>query len=145
MNNMSKLAEHIIAIANQEVDRITNLQLQKVIYFVIGDYIAANGLDSFIRDLYDEKMEAWQYGPVLRSEYFKNSIYGSMKIRRDVEMFEEMHAFDDFINNRIRESLGSLIDESHEHSKWKNNKSCIILNTKPIYYELEDFEYEFAS
>ncbi|HDH4577414.1 TPA: hypothetical protein PI184_002771, partial [Staphylococcus aureus] len=82
---MSSLASHTINVANNSRGRITNLELQKVLYFIIGDYISNHGIDEFIRNVYDERMEAWQYGPVLRSEYFKNSIYGSTKIRRNPE------------------------------------------------------------
>ncbi|WP_204243427.1 Panacea domain-containing protein [Mammaliicoccus sciuri] len=143
--NMSKLATHIINLANKENGRITNLQLQKVLYFVIGDYIKEHGINKFIENVYDEKMEAWQYGPVLRNEYFKNSIYGSSKIRREVQNYKEFEVFDEYIKNRIDCSLGELIDESHEHKRWADNQEMIIKQNKTIYYNLEDFENEFRA
>lgn len=143
--NMSKLATHIISVANKENGRITNLQLQKVLYFVIGDYIKEHGIDEYIENVYDKKMEAWQYGPVLRDEYFKNNIYGSSKIRREVQCYKEFEVFDEYIKNRIDCSLGELIDESHKHQLWAQNQEAIINQNKIIYYKLEDFENEFRA
>lgn len=145
MSNMNLLGEHILGIANQKKGRISNLQLQKVLYFIIGDYIAVHGIDDFIEDTYDERMEAWKYGPVLKSEYDKNRIYGSMKIRKPGEIQEELNTFNIFINQRIMQNIGDLIDESHEHDKWKNNKEDILKKEKKIYYDLEDFENEFSA
>lgn len=142
---MSSLASHTINVANNSRGRITNLELQKVLYFIIGDYISNHGIDEFIKSVYDEKMEAWQYGPVLRSEYFKNSIYGSTKIRRKAEYNDEYNVFDKYINQRINENLGDLIDDSHKHRKWRENKEDILNQHKRIFYDLEDFEYEFSA
>jgi len=143
--NMSKLATHKINVANKENGRISNLQLQKVLYFIIGDYISEHGINEFIQDIYDEEMEAWQYGPVLRDEYFKNNIYGSSKIRRDVEYFEEFKVFDKYIKERINTPLGDLIDESHKHKVWLENQEEIVNKNGTIYYKLKDFENEFSA
>lgn len=77
--NMQKLSKHIIALANRERNGINNLELQKVMYFAIGSYIRNNGIDKFIRNIYDEPFEAWPYGPVVRSVYFEHKIRGRNK------------------------------------------------------------------
>jgi len=48
---------------------LTNLKLQKLLYFAYGLHYALYG-----KELFSERFEAWQYGPVLRSVYkeFKN-------------------------------------------------------------------------
>lgn len=141
---MKQLSDQIISIGKKENKGVSNLQLQKVLYFVIGDYIKENGIDSFIENVYDEKMEAWQYGPVLRTQYFDNKIFGSMNIKREVEYNENLTVFDEFIKKRIHENLGDLIDESHTHPKWKENED-IIMNQGKVFYELEDFRDVFQS
>lgn len=87
-------------------------------------------------------MEAWKYGPVLRGEYNRNSIYGSMKIRREGRANKNFEIFNEFIGKRIHQDIGDLVDESHEHSKWKNNEDNILKRNKTIYYTLEDFVNE---
>lgn len=66
MSNISLLSDHVIAYANQNDNKISNLQLQKVLYFIIGDYISEYGIDSRIKEIYDDKMEAWKHGSMAR-------------------------------------------------------------------------------
>lgn len=141
---MKQLSDQIIYVGKEENKGVSNLQLQKVLYFVIADYIKENGIDSFIKNIYDEKMEAWQYGPVLRTQYFDNKIFGSMNIRKKVKYNEKLKVFDEFIKGRINDNLGDLIDESHNHPKWKENEKA-IMNQEKVFYELEDFEDVFQS
>ncbi len=55
---------------------ITPMKLQKLIYFVYRDYLKETN-----KGLFEERFEAWRYGPVLPSVYqvFKN--YGSNSIK----------------------------------------------------------------
>jgi len=56
---------------------ITSMKLQKLIYFVYRDYLKQTN-----KELFEEKFEAWRYGPVLPSvcQEFKN--YGSNSIKK---------------------------------------------------------------
>ena len=44
--------------------QVTNLSLNKLLYFAQGHSLAENG-----KPLFDEPIEAWQYGPVVPSVY----------------------------------------------------------------------------
>ena len=69
---MDKLSEHIISIAKENKLPITNLKLQKVLYFTI--YLAKEDeilSDLELKKLYDDKFEVWSNGPVVRSIYLK--------------------------------------------------------------------------
>lgn len=53
----------------------THLQIQKILYFLHGHFLAKTG-----KPLIDEPFEAWQYGPVVNSLYYKLNKYGSAPI-----------------------------------------------------------------
>ncbi|MBF0847832.1 hypothetical protein IR145_10265, partial [Streptococcus danieliae] len=60
MTNMSKFAEHVISIANANEIPITNLQLQKTMYFALRN--SKDVLDDeTIQSIYDEPFLVWRY------------------------------------------------------------------------------------
>lgn len=69
------VASHIVAHCIERGDPISNLQLQKILYFVQERWISKNGLP-----LFDDQFEAWQYGPVVPSVYQAYSIFGRRPI-----------------------------------------------------------------
>ena len=62
MNN--KLFSFIINIAKQEKISITNLKLQKIMFFIYGVVLAKHNIN-----LVPQGFEAWKYGPVNREAY----------------------------------------------------------------------------
>jgi len=54
---------------------LTNLKLQKLLYFFQVESIKNNG-----KALFDDKIEAWQYGPVVPSIYNELSQFGAYVI-----------------------------------------------------------------
>lgn len=140
---MRNFADHVIAVSNNENDGITNLQLQKVMYFALGDYIRDNGIDNLVLEIYDEPFEAWPYGPVVRSEYFRNKKYGRFIIQENGVYNISYSVFDDYIKRYILVPVSELVEKSHKHSKWFYNQSKIMLHEK-IEYSLEDLANDFA-
>ena len=73
--SMEKFADHVIAVAQKNNMNITNLQLQKVMYFVLKEAKEKGTLtEKQLEELYDEKFQVWAYGPVVRGQYnrFRN-------------------------------------------------------------------------
>lgn len=65
MANVQDVANFFIDLANKsEEDTITNLQLNKLLYYAQGHYLARTG-----KPLFDEPIEAWKYDPVVKSVY----------------------------------------------------------------------------
>lgn len=56
-------------------DQITNLKLNKLLYFAQGAYLARTG-----KALFDNDLEAWQYGPVVPCIYKKYKVCGKNPI-----------------------------------------------------------------
>lgn len=69
------VAKYIINKCTTEHDAISNLQLQKILYY-IQKWFLQNGLIAF-----DDDFEAWQFGPVVPSVYNQYSSFGGTPIR----------------------------------------------------------------
>lgn len=68
----SDLAKYVVAYARERNCDITNLKLQKILYYIEGYFLAEYGYS-----LYPALIEGWQFGPVLPSVYYEYSIYGA--------------------------------------------------------------------
>ncbi|MBI1960949.1 MAG: SocA family protein [Candidatus Liptonbacteria bacterium] len=104
---------------NREREGITNLKLQKVLYFAQAYYLAK--LD---RPLFSENIRAWEYGPVVPSVYQRYKGNGSNPIiseedrsslkEEDKEIVQKIwHTFGGY-------SAGRLVDITHAHTPWKD-------------------------
>ena len=71
------VANEFLKVAQSEGKPLTQMQLQKLVFFAHGWYLALTD-----RPLIDEQVEAWRFGPVIRSLYAKFREYGSSPIRR---------------------------------------------------------------
>jgi uncharacterized phage-associated protein len=73
MYNALDIAKYFITLASPEKeDFITNLKLQTLLYYAQGFHLVLFG-----KPLFPEKIEAWQYGPVVPEVYQISSQYGS--------------------------------------------------------------------
>ena len=58
------VSDHIINYCSSVGRPITNLELQKILYFVAGEFFRISG-----RDIIAEDFESWQIGPVIPGVY----------------------------------------------------------------------------
>lgn len=87
MTNIFDVADFFINVTvnnNQSDDFITNLKLNKLLYFAQGYSFAMTG-----KPLFNDKIEAWQYGPVVRSVYDKYRVCGKEPITSIDEDYSE--------------------------------------------------------
>lgn len=119
---MLDLSEHVIAVAKENELAVTNLQLQKVMYFAIKEYLSTNGKNKFINDLYNEPFETWQYGPVVPEIYFRFNIFGSTPIRIDGKRNGMYKEFDESIVQLLNKNVFDLVEQSHKQSFWIENQ-----------------------
>lgn len=85
---------------------VSNLRLQKFLYFVQAYCIATNGIP-----LFDDKMYGWDFGPVIPEVYEKYRKYGSMIIQ-DVKDCSDAPIFD-IEKERIDLMLEACSDKSN--------------------------------
>jgi uncharacterized phage-associated protein len=99
---------------------ISNLKLQKLLYYVQGFYIAI-----YDKKLFDEPIEAWQYGPVVRMVYqhFKPFEAGALTLQQNeiiAELEPDVEAlFDEILEEYGQFSAIKLMQMTQEELPWK--------------------------
>ena len=136
---MRDFANHILAVAHENISSVTNLQLQKIMYFAMKDQ--KNNIE-LLSEIYDEPFYVWYYGPTVPSIYKKYSGYGSRAIIENGKRNDKYSIFDTVIIELLDKNVFSLIDESREHNYWLSNKDKMVHGKSDIQYELEDILYE---
>lgn len=112
---------------------ISPLRLQKTLYFAFAYWggfmekskMQNNGvneidLSGYSEYLFDDKIEAWVYGPVVPKVYFEKKLdsYFSPSLFNGKELVKE--CIDDVIDDTIDVSDFRLVDISHSDKAWKS-------------------------
>lgn len=113
------LAKYII---NTSPRRMSNLELQKTMYFAELDYRKRTG-----QQLIKEDFEAWQYGPVVPDVYNDYRDYGSRNIERTGESGVLDGVNTDIIDSSIDrcayKKAWELVEESHRiNGAWRKTR-----------------------
>lgn len=114
-----QLAEYTIRRATEKDKTITNLKLQKTLYYVQG-----YSLRALNRSAFDETICHWQYGPVVPIVYFAYSTNGanplSVNDSTDVPSLttEEQTLYNKVIDKCLALSARSLVSKTHEEAPW---------------------------
>lgn len=124
MSKVLKVAKALLIIDALKDDAgMSNLKLQKLIYYTQGFFLALHN-----KPLFDEPIEAWQHGPVSPSVYHHYKQHGSNIIPapvgqkleltpEELELVEEVHeVFGQFSAWRLREM-------THEEPTWINHEA----------------------
>lgn len=104
-------------------DAITNLKLQKLVYYAQGFYLAITG-----RRLFNEQLEAWQHGPVVPELYHKYKQYGFQALEPDQDFQiasidgDTRDILDEVYNVYGQFSAWKLRDLTHQEPPWLNAK-----------------------
>lgn len=116
----SQLAHYVVDKCTEDREPVSNLQLQKIMYFLQSVYCEATS-----DLLFADEFEAWPYGPVLSDVYREFSSYGGGLICRNYDDFNSCPFGDRkvFIDEGIkvlrRMSPWDLVKTSHaDGSPW---------------------------
>lgn len=120
MAKVRDVARLFIDIADKQAenecgDGMSNLKLQKLLYFAQGWYMARYG-----KPLFDAPMEAWRLGPVVPSVYSEYQCFGKNAIHDDPpadDAFtqDEFDLLMDVVREYWKYSTSALIDMSHQN------------------------------
>lgn len=103
------VAKYFLSLTNEdEGDLISNLKLQKLVYYAQGFHLALYDVSLFEEDIY-----AWVHGPVVPELYHEYKVYGSGHVPRPEEF--------DFsvLDKNTRELLDEVYDTFGQFSAWK--------------------------
>ncbi len=97
MASAHEVARYIIRFFQEAGDPVTNLKLQKLLYYVQGWHLALRGDSAF-----PENLEAWVHGPV------QSSIYGTYKHNRWSPINEEVAPAT--LSDALKEVIDSVLE-----------------------------------
>ncbi|MED4885459.1 Panacea domain-containing protein [Bacillus smithii] len=145
------VANYIVKKSMDDNKPISNLKLQKILYYLQARFLVEDG-----RPLFSDKIEKWKYGPVTPSTYheFKrfgsgaiNSIADQLVVDKDdqgkiinvrIKKFDEneidkadRQKIDDTFQKLRKYGAFDLVEMTHEQTLWSNFKDD-ILNNKPV-------------
>ena len=108
-------------------DTISNLKLQKMMYYQQGFHLAYFGTP-----LFDEDIVAWQYGPVVPSVYKEYKSFESNSISTSEEGISLSDDEEELFNNVYEEynqfSAVALMKMTHEESPWKTTEINSVIS-----------------
>lgn len=109
------LSKYIITKCTREGEPISNLQLQKILYYIQKSFLE-NGKLAF-----EDDIEAWQFGPVVPEVYYHFCGYGAMAIGfeyKDVDMSEfsedDMSTINEIVESKRLLKPWDMVKETHK-------------------------------
>lgn len=135
------VANFVISLANEKKLFVTNLQLQKILFFLQG-----YTLDKYQVGIVNGSFSKWQYGPVQKNVYRTFRDYGASpitneytdayfdKLRQFKTQTPEMKNIDEHVRDVLKKlvlklliiPVWKLIDLIHEDPSWFNYKDEIM-------------------
>lgn len=118
MAHARDIAEHILRLGDAEDDLISNLKLQKLLYYAQGFALVLLG-----RQLFAERIEAWQHGPVVPDMYRQYKAYGSNPISHDPEFIPNLNTDERDVVDEVYAVYGQyspwrLRELTHQEQPW---------------------------
>lgn len=123
MYNAIEIANYVLGYYSFEKNtNISNLKLQKVLYFLQANHLVVTGEQLFI-----DNIEAWDFGPVIYDVYQKYKIYGGGSI--PYNLVDRGRTYSQFIHSDDRKVISELLDDLQNYSA--TDLLSIIHNQKP--------------
>lgn len=120
MYSVIDVAKYIILYCKQHGYSISNLKLQKLLYFVQAQFLVTLG-----RPAFNEEIEAWDFGPVVPEAYQHFKIWGSAEIPGIVAngaaekiYIEDQRVMDEILEECASYSASYLVEITHHQSPW---------------------------
>ncbi len=138
MKTASEVSKFFLKLSQPEIgDIITNLKLQKLLYYAQGFNLAINETP-----LFDEQIIAWEHGPVVESVYQEYKSFGSNALPQP----DDFNPNDIFLENEIdlilevnqvfgQFSAWKLRNMTHSESPWLST----IRNNEITHEKLKEY------
>ena len=143
--NAIDIAKKIICKTDVEHgDTLSNLKLQKLLYYMQGFHLAF-----FDEPFFNESIEAWTYGPVVPVVFQEFKRYKKRSINPDnyhddlVLTDDEQQMFDMVYSEYNRYSAVALMNMTHTEGPWKNHGiGDVITNEELRAFFLTQINYD---
>lgn len=151
------VADYIVDYCNKKGQKITHLQLQKILYFAEANYLVMGS------SLFDDEISKWRLGPVVQSVYHEYKIFGSNNINYIPNRLEfdpsgkinfisyNPNAIDEKDKEKLSKIIDkyiifppfTLVDATHQHEPWKKDKEKIDSGVQGLIYDKEELRKFF--
>jgi uncharacterized phage-associated protein len=116
-----QVAEYFLTLVDEEAgDSLSNLKLQKLVYYAQGFSLALTG-----EPLFNERIEAWQHGPVVPSLYRNYKQHGSEPVpvpegglKFEIYSEETRELLDEVYSVYGQFSASKLRNMTHQEPPW---------------------------
>lgn len=106
------LAKYVVSKCVFDDSPISNLQLQKILYYIQKDYLSRDQI------AFSDEIEAWQFGPVVPNVYYYYCGYGAMPISTALGIFNPTHEdktiIDPIVESKRELDPWTLVAETHK-------------------------------
>lgn len=113
---VTEIAKYIITYCSNKKRPISNLKLQKLLYFLWIDYFKKNNCS-----LFNENICAWQFGPVVPEVYYEFCSYAGSPINKiyDIVIYNQNDSviINNLIDKYIEFSASKLVEMTHKAFK----------------------------
>lgn len=117
MYSAKNIAEYVVDYCNRQGNPVSNLKLQKILYFLWVDYYKQTKTE-----LFPEKFAAWQFGPVVPDIYYEFCEYGGLPITENfaVQLDDHDHnLINSIIEHYLPKTARELVSMTHqENTPW---------------------------
>lgn len=129
------ISKYIVSKCVRENCPVSNLQLQKILYYIQKDFLSRN------RIAFSDEIEAWQFGPVVPNVYYKFCGFGAMPITSDFENISigatDLPAIDKIVEAKRSLNPWDLVADTHKpDGAWAQTYQNGIGNRNVISHEL---------
>ena len=127
MYNALTVAKYVIDYTHRTGKVISNLKLQKVLYFLQAEFLVSTGHACFM-----DRIEAWDFGPVVPAVYHQFSVFGAASIPelRDTSRWfifpnenilpEHKILINEMLDQLADYSATTLVRITQNQTPWKN-------------------------
>ena len=134
------LAHNRITADEEGGEYISNLKLQKLLYYAQGCFLAVTG-----ESLFDDPIVAWQHGPVVETVYHAYKRNGAEGIRFDDDFdFSSFSEEENALLTEVYETFGQysawkLRNMTHQEAPWLETRQNGVIPTEKIksYFQKE--------
>jgi uncharacterized phage-associated protein len=134
MPSCHNIADYFLTLCDEDAgDLISNLKMQKLLYYAQGFHLAM-----FNEPLFHEPIYAWTHGPVVAEAYARFKQYGSGPIPRPTEIdhsaidVEKWEFLDEVYNVFGQYSAWKLRNMTHDEPPWKNTPSMGVISHESL-------------
>lgn len=153
MNRAIDVAKYIINYANDNSYEISNLKLQKILYYIQAAFLMESNGE---KPCFSNQIVAWLHGPVVETVYYEFSNYGGKQIPRqeyikkivcknrrleferkkftyDILSQQDRNIVDKVLNGLLKYDAWYLVAKTHEEEPWKNTEADEEISWESIY------------